>query len=362
MDEVKTKKKLQLIITLSLIGILVIPIARAAKAPTPNHDHFKPQNSRFPTQRYDQSNKKAKPLIRNRVQSSRKMQSRRPAQKTIQRTSGIRYKRTQVKPIFDFPVTYNARVRYWIKFFQTDGRKWFKRWLERSTKYIPLIQTLLRDEGMPLDIAYVAMIESGFSNRAKSHASAVGMWQFIKGTGNRYGLRTSWWIDERKDFLKATRAAIRYKKDLYKMFGSWHLVAASYNTGENRIKRLIKRHNTNSFWKLADKGVIPDETINYVPKIIAATLIAKAPGLYGFRNLRYQLPLQYEYMHIPGGTNLKELAMFMGVKSKYLKELNPELIKGYIPKGIPQHRIRVPQGSSPVVSRFIKKKINRQRL
>ncbi len=202
--------------------------------------------------------------------------------------------------IFDFPVTYNDRVRFWIKHFQTSGHGYFKKWLERSTKYTPIIQALLKNEGLPQDLAYVAMIESGFSPFAQSHAEAVGMWQFIEATGERYGLTVNWWLDERKDYLKSTQAAIRYKKDLYKMFGSWYLVSASYNTGENRIKRLIKKHKTNDFWKLADLGVLPKETINYVPKIIAATMIAKAPGLYGFRDLNYDLPLKYEYFSVPG--------------------------------------------------------------
>ncbi len=356
-----TKKRIQLLITFALIGALCIPLAHAARQ---NHttlnelqqrDPFRRKNIK-PTQTVQRKKVESRAVQRYRKKQAQKFYIKKGNLKKYKKRAG------QQRPIFDFPVAYNARVRYWVTYFQTNGRKWFKRWLERSTKYIPLIQTLLRDENLPLDLAYVAMVESGFSNRAESHAQAVGMWQFIKGTGNRYGLRTNWWLDERKDFLKSTRAAIRYKKDLYKMFRSWHLVSASYNTGENRIKRLIKKYNTNDFWRLADMGVIPDETKNYVPKIIAATLIAKSPGLYGFRNLNYELPLKYEYMYIPGGTNLQELARFIGVRSKYLKELNPELIKSYIPKGIRQHRVRIPRGSASMVSQFIKQKRIAQKL
>lgn len=184
--------------------------------------------------------------------------------------------------VFDFPITYNSRVKFWIKYFQTSGRKWFQTWLERSPRYLPALREMLREQNLPQDLAYVAMIESGFSNGAKSTASAVGLWQFISATGNRYGLRTQYWLDERRDFEKSTRAAIRYKKDLYRLFGSWYLVAASYNTGENRVKRLIKQHRTRDFWKLADLGVLHPETMNYVPKIIAATLIAKHPRSTAF--------------------------------------------------------------------------------
>lgn len=259
--------------------------------------------------------------------------------------------------MFDFPVTYNARVKFWIKYFQTNGRKWFQTWLERSPKYLNEIQTLLKEEGLPQDLAYVAMIESGFSNGAKSTANAVGMWQFIKATGTRYGLRNNWWLDERRDFNKATRAAIRYKKDLYQLFGSWHLVAASYNTGENRIRRLIQKNGTNDFWRLADKGTLSNETMNYVPKIIAATLIAKAPALYGFKNLKYELPLKYEIVSVPGGTNLQDLAQFLGVRESYLKELNPDLLLGYIPESVASHKIKVPAGSSRFIGQYSSKKM-----
>ena len=245
-------------------------------------------------------------------------------------------------------------MRKWIKYYQTKGKQSFKRWLERSARYAPYIQKELNKYGMPQDLLYVAMIESGFTRRARSHAGAVGVWQFIAPTARRYGLKVNWWVDERKNFTKATRAAIRYKKDLYKMFQSWHLVSASYNTGENRIKRLIRRHKTNNFWELAEMKRLPDETINYVPKIIAATLIAKSPGLYGFRNLKYKIPYKFEEIYVPGGTDLNNLAQYIGVKEKYLKNLNPELVKGYIPREVKKHRIKVPVGSKNLVREYSK--------
>ncbi len=255
--------------------------------------------------------------------------------------------------IFELPVTYNDRVKSWVEFFQTEGRQSFRKWLERSNRYLPYIQTELEASGMPQDLIYVAMIESGFSPGATSPAQAVGMWQFIRATANRYGMRTNWWLDERRDVHKSTKAAVAYMRDLYKMFGSWYLVAASYNMGEGGVKRLIKKHGSNDFWELADKGALPEETKNYVPKILAAMLIAKAPGLYGFRDLQYHLPLSYEYSDVPGGTKLMNLAAYLGVSGKYLQELNPELIRGYVPPEVRGHRIRIPKGATAIVSQYV---------
>ena len=239
--------------------------------------------------------------------------------------SGIEISQPSETPlIFDIPVTYNDKVKTWIRYFQTDGRQTFKNWLERSSRFLPVVQTELAKAGLPQDLVYVAMIESGFTPGAVSHAGAKGMWQFIVPTAHRYGLKIDWWIDERKDFHKATQAAIHYMRDLYGQFNSWYLVAASYNMGENGVRRLIQRHNTNNFWELAERGALPQETSDYVPKIIAAMLISKAPALYGFRDLEYQMPLSFEFTPVPGGTDILNLATYLGISEKYLKDLNPE--------------------------------------
>jgi membrane-bound lytic murein transglycosylase D len=255
--------------------------------------------------------------------------------------------------IFDIPVTYNDAVKKWIHYFQTTGRGSFRRYLERSTRYMPYILGELKRHGLPLDLAYVPMIESGFIPSAISHAGAMGLWQFIEPTGRRYGLRIDWWIDERRDYRKATASAIRYMKDLQQQFKSWYLVAASYNMGETGVRRLIQRHGTNSFWELADLDALPDETQNYVPKILAAMLIAKAPALYGFRDLNPQSPLEYDEVEVPGGTDLINLGKFLGVSEKHLEELNPELIKSFIPREVRRHRIRVPKGARLAVEDFL---------
>jgi membrane-bound lytic murein transglycosylase D len=220
---------------------------------------------------------------------------------------------------------------------------------------LPQIKRTLKKNGLPQDLAYIAMIESGFSPHALSTARAVGPWQFIAETGKRYGLQVNWWIDERRDFHKSTDAAARYLKDMHNMFNSWHLAAAGYNTGENRIKRLIERRKTKNFWKLAQHDDLELETRDYVPKLMAAILIAKAPQMYGFNQIKYQEPLSFEHFHVPGGTQLDDLAQAIGYTSKYLRELNPELVQGLVPNHVEGHLIRIPKGTHLLVSRYVRK-------
>lgn len=257
-------------------------------------------------------------------------------------------------PYFDIPVTYNTKVKWWINHFQTSGRKWFRTWLERSHAYMPSMQKVLAQSGLPQDLAYVAMIESGFSPHAISTAEAVGYWQFITPTANRYGLRTTWWLDERRDFTKSTTAAARYLGDLFRQFGSWYLTAAAYNMGEGRTARLVKKYGTKNYWLLSKRSDFPEETKQYIPKLLAAMLIAKAPKLYGFHELNPKEPYSYDYFHVPGGTDLYNLARFMGVDSKALLRLNPELIKGFVPGSVRSHRIRIPKGEITKASQFVR--------
>lgn len=259
--------------------------------------------------------------------------------------------------IFDIPVTYNERVSKWVAHFQHRGHKWFRQWLERASIYMPLIQNELKKAGLPTDLAFMVMIESGFAPNAVSHASAVGPWQFIEPTGKRYGLKTQYWLDERRDLKKSTLAAIRYIKDLHEEFGSWYLVAASYNMGENGLRRQIKKHGTRDYWQLIQKKAIPAETRDYVPKILAAMLITKAPSLYGFRDLEKLNPLEYDVINVPGGTNLTELAKHMGVTRKSLLDLNAELLLGLVPSQISSHYIRIPKGSGKMASQFVHQKV-----
>lgn len=262
----------------------------------------------------------------------------------------------QVSLIFDIPVTFNSRVSHWLTHFQGRGKIWFREWLEKATKYMPFITKELRNAGLPADLGYIVMIESGFEPNARSHAKAVGPWQFIEATGRRYGLEQNWWLDERRDLMKATRAATRYIRDLHADFGSWYLVAASYNMGENGLRRKIRKHGTRDFWKLSQLKALPQETIDYVPKILAAMLIAKAPGLYGFRDISQMKPLEYDLVEAGGGTDLAILAEHLGLTVKALKDMNAELILGYVPVQVEKHTIRVPKGAALAASSFIQKR------
>lgn len=261
--------------------------------------------------------------------------------------------RTQPSLLFDIPVTYNERVSFWVRHFQNQGQKWFRLWLERGTRYLPFIQEELRKADLPADLAFMVMVESGFSATAKSTAAAVGPWQFIAGTGSRYGLQTNSWLDERKDLRKSTRAAIRYIKDLYAEFGSWYLVAASYNMGEGGLRRIINKQKTKDYWTLVERKALPAETREYVPKILAAMLITKAPGLYGFREFGIMQPLEFEFVNVPGGFSLRDLADQINVTPRSLQDLNAELINGAVPRQISKHTIRVPRGSSSLVIKYL---------
>lgn len=255
--------------------------------------------------------------------------------------------------IFDLPVTYNKNVSRWINYYQNSGRSMFMRWLERSSKYFPMIQSELSQAGLPKDLAYMVMIESGFIANAESHAEAVGPWQFIETTGQRYGLRVSWWLDERRDLRKSTQAAIQYLRDLFNEFESWYLVAASYNMGENGLRKIIQRHKSKDYWYLIRQGALPLETQEYVPKLLAAMLIAKAPSLYGMRGLNNLEPFRYQLITVPGGTDIDQIADYIGVTRQSLRDLNAELKMAMVPKEIPNHTIRVPVGAYKITKKFI---------
>ncbi|HND85809.1 MAG TPA: lytic transglycosylase domain-containing protein [Pseudobdellovibrionaceae bacterium] len=261
--------------------------------------------------------------------------------------------------IFDLPVTYNAEVTKWITNYQTVGRTWFRKWLERSYKYLPFIQEEFRSANIPTDLAYMAMIESGFSLTAKSSANAVGPWQFIQSTGVRYGLKVNWWLDERRDLHKSTQAAIKYLRELYQEFDSWYLVAASYNMGEAGLARAIKKHGTRDYWTLVRYGAIPPETREYVPKMIAAILISKAPHLYGFRDIEAMDPIETELISVRGGTDLTQISERIGVTLRSLVDLNSELLLARVPIQVENHFIRVPKGANKLLAQAHPKAIEK---
>jgi len=243
---------------------------------------------------------------------------------------------------FDFPIVINARVEQFIECFQTTARERFVTWLTRSQKYLPLMKDLLKAHGLPEDLVYLALIESGFDPYAYSRSRASGPWQFIRWTGKRYGLRVDWWVDERRDPEKSTVAAAKYLKDLYGMFDCWFLAAAGYNAGEYKIINAVKRYRTVDFWKLSEYKYLKRETKNYVPQMIAAVLIAKDPKRYGFTDIEYQEPLRYEKVKVPELTALSLVAKACETSVEEIKDLNPELQRGVTPPNAPAYEIKIP--------------------
>lgn len=228
-------------------------------------------------------------------------------------------------PEFDnVPEQLTPYVDRWLSYFQGKGREHMERYLSRSTRYEKLMKKILRQNGLPEDIIYIALIESGFSPRAISRAAAVGYWQFIRGTGKRYGLQINSFVDERRDPEIATQAAADYFKELYSEFNSWFLSMASYNVGEGRVRREIKRNKTNDFWVLAKKRRLPKETVNYIPKFLAARLIANDPEKYGFKDIPYETPIEFETVTLENPVNMRKMADKMGIDYPELKRLNPK--------------------------------------
>ncbi|MDO9069620.1 MAG: transglycosylase SLT domain-containing protein [Deltaproteobacteria bacterium] len=249
-------------------------------------------------------------------------------------------------PISDIPLTLNSKVEYFLYYFQTKGRPSFSRWLSRSSRYIPMMKEILKREGMPEDLVYLAMIESGFQLHARSWANAVGPWQFISGTGKRYSLRIDQWIDERKDPVKATTAAALYLKELYGLFkGDWYLAAAGYNAGENKILRAIDMYSTNDFWEISRGSYLKRETKEYVPKLLAAAFIAKDPARYGFTDVAYMTPIEFDTVSITSRTDLELAARLSGTTYESIKELNPDLRHWCTPPNYPDYTLKIPKGS-----------------
>ncbi len=257
--------------------------------------------------------------------------------------------------VYDFPVTVNKQVQFYLDTFQNRQRKYFKKWLARSGKYLPAIHRELKKAGLPQDLVYLAMIESGFNPSAYSHAHAVGLWQFIKGTGRNYGLHIDSWIDERREPEKATRAAAAYLGTLYNEFGDWYLAVAAYNAGEGKIRRAIKRYKTRDFWKLAQYKYLRLETKRYVPKLIAAIIIAREPAKYGFTDINYQSAEAFELVAVPPRTDLAAVAAAAGTKTKTIRKLNNELKKNQTPPNIKAYQIKVPHGSRDLVAANLKR-------
>lgn len=222
-------------------------------------------------------------------------------------------------------------VKKWENYFTGRGRRHMDRYLDRLPRYEALMKGILREEGVPEELIYIALIESGFNSVAHSRASAVGYWQFIRGTGKAYGLKQNWLLDERRDPILSTRAAAQYFKALYQAFGSWHLAMSSYNAGEHRVLRAVMNTLTRDFWELHEKRKLPRETLDYVPKFIAAAKIASNPAKYGFSHVEGMEPFAFEEVKITKGISLSKFAKNMGASVKEIKRLNPSFKTDFAP-------------------------------
>lgn len=254
-----------------------------------------------------------------------------------------------VRDRYDIPVEMHPLVAQYIRFFQGPGRKWFRRWMSRSHRYIPLMQPILESKGLPRDTVYLAMIESGFNTQAKSWARAVGPWQFIPGTAKMFRLKEDFWVDERRDPIKATHAAADYLALLYQTLGHWYLAWAGYNTGGGRVRNMIERSGTRDFWELSElKHGFAKETKHYVPKLIACALVARHPEAFGFSPEEFEPegPFEFDEVSLTDSVDLEVLATSAGVSLDALSELNPELKRWCTPPATPEqpYVLRIPKG------------------
>ncbi len=255
---------------------------------------------------------------------------------------------------YDIPLDMHPLVAQYIHFFQGGGRKWFRRWMGRSARYIPLMSPLLEAKGLPRDTVYLSMIESGFNTQAKSWARAVGPWQFIAGTAKMFKLRDDFWVDERRDPVKATNAAADYLSQLYKNLGHWHLAWAGYNTGGGRVRRMLDAYGTQSFWELSEHNGtrkslgFARETKHYVPKLIACALIAKHPEAFGFSMDEFQpeTPFEFDEVKLTDSVDLEVIAQASGAPLDEIQEFNPELKRWCTPPATEAepYTLRLPKG------------------
>ena len=252
----------------------------------------------------------------------------------------------------DMGVSINQEVMRFLEYYRGKGKKTFLRYWQRGERFIPLVKRILREEGLPEDLAYLPILESGYWATALSRSRALGYWQFIKSTARLYGLRIDPWVDERMDIEKSTKAAARYLKDLYTRLGSWELAISAYNAGPISIERAIKKTGSRDFWVLAHSHYLKKETKEYVPRFMAILLLVHHPNLYGLSAPDPPPPLTYEVVPVKGMVNLKKLASLSGLRYRTLRRLNPSLKHWVTPPG-PAYPLKVPVGTSKRVAKIV---------
>ncbi|MEK7329473.1 MAG: lytic transglycosylase domain-containing protein, partial [Candidatus Eisenbacteria bacterium] len=247
--------------------------------------------------------------------------------------------------IEDIEPQFNADVYRYIEYFTGAGRSVFERWLIRSGRYMNLFRDVLKKEGLPPDLVHLVFVESGFNLHARSVAAAVGPWQFLRSTGRLFGLTVNQWVDERKDPEKSTVAAARYLKHLYSIFGDWPLALASYNAGEGRVLRAIKRQGTTNYWDLR----LPRQTEDYVPQFMAVLAISREPEKYGFDAVELDQPMDFDEIALTGSVDLRAIARLADCRYEEIKALNPAVLRHSAPGRDGVTMLRVPTGKAEVI-------------
>jgi membrane-bound lytic murein transglycosylase D len=257
---------------------------------------------------------------------------------------------------FDIPVTWNKQTAMWVKFFTGKGRKHFINYTQRAGRYAPVFSKIMADNGLPRDLIYLAMAESGFQNHARSWAKAVGPWQFMPYTGRKFGLNIDWYVDERRDPLKASIAAANYLKTLHNLFGAWELATAGYNAGEGKIGRAINMYKTRDFWEMSKGRYLKPETKNYVPKIMALAIIGKNLEVFGFgEEVKFEKALDYEEILVQGNADLYNVSEVLELDFTELKRYNPEIVRWQTPPYMEKYTLRVPVGAKDAWENFQEK-------
>jgi len=254
--------------------------------------------------------------------------------------------------VYNIPIVIDPAVQSHIRFFNTSIRDRFEQWLLRFNRYRPLVETIFAEFNLPSDLVNLSLVESGFNPYAYSRAKATGPWQFMKGTGQLYGLRIDHYVDERRDPIKSTVAAARYLRDLYDLFGAWPLAMAAYNAGEGKVLRALQKAQAESFSDISRTRLIRPETKQYVPRIMAATIIAKNPDQYGF-NQSPVPPHEFEEVIVSRPLHFRAIANTTGIPYSELRLLNPELRRDATPPNDAAYRLKVPVGTSAKVIKVI---------